>query len=384
LNKPFQSPFTELDTQFMQQALALAGRGRFTVWPNPRVGCVIVQSSPEEKTPRVIGAGYHQRKGEPHAERNALAACVENPRGATLYVTLEPCCHHGSTPPCTEAILEAGIRRVVVAIQDPFPAVQGKGIEILRQHGILVDVGLLEGQAWYENRFFFHLHSHHRPWVILKTAVTLDGKCATATGHSKWITGEEARAHVHLVRAEADAILAGIQTVLSDNPTLTARPQGLGAHEFIPPVRIILDTHLRIPLDCTLIQTREQAPVWIFCGPQAPIEMRHALQNLGIPTLQVNQTGGYLHPGEILATLAERSISSLFLEGGPTIHTTFLEAGLVNEVLVYIAPILAGGKASPSFYMGTGVATMNTAPRLSRVERLSLGADTLIRGILKT
>jgi diaminohydroxyphosphoribosylaminopyrimidine deaminase / 5-amino-6-(5-phosphoribosylamino)uracil reductase len=364
----------------MRRALALASKGRFTVWPNPRVGCVIVQTI--EKEPRVIGEGYHLRKGEPHAERNALAACSENPAGATMYVTLEPCCHHGATPPCTEAILQAGIKRVVAAILDPFPAVAGKGVEWLRKNGVDVITGTLEEDAWYENRFFFQRHTQNKPWVLLKTAMTLDGKTATHTGHSQWITGEESRAHVHCIRAEMDAILVGIGTALSDNPMLTARPHAQACPVFIPPIRIVLDTHLRLPLDSNLAKTASDIPVWIFCSMTADTDKITRLEKLGVRVIPCPQTKHGLDLLHILSCLAQQNILGLMLEGGSTIHTAFLANHLVNEVLAYIAPILAGGNKSPSFYMGQGVATMNVADRLQRVERLLFGNDTLIRGIL--
>lgn len=368
----------------MKRALALAGKGRFTVWPNPRVGCVIVKSpSGLSGVPKIIGEGFHLRKGEPHAERNALASCTEDPQGSTLYVTLEPCCHTGATPPCTEAILQAGIKRVVAAIADPFPSVNGKGFDILRQHGIQTETGLLEDEAWYENRFFFHRHVKGVPWVILKTAMTLDGKSATSYGHSQWITGEEARSHVHTLRAEMTAILAGIGTVLTDDPLLTARPKGISQHELIPPVRVILDPMLRIGFDCKILRSLDFSPVWIFCSPLADTSKKAELENLGVNVIIAEGSRNCVNLDEVLCYLGNKNILGLLIEGGPTIHTAFLEANLVNEVFAYIAPILAGGKESPTFYMGQGVVTMNKAVRLERVERLFLGQDTLIHGIIK-
>lgn len=367
----------------MRRALNLARLGRFTVSPNPRVGCVVAQPPPTGQTAaKIIGEGYHRRKGTPHAERNALAACDEDPRGATLYVTLEPCCHYGATPPCTDAILEAGISRVVAAVLDPFPEVQGKGVEILRSRGVQVDVGLLAEEAEFENRFFFHYQNHKRPWVILKAAMTLDGKLATRAGHSQWITGEEARAHVHEARAEVDAILAGIGTVKADNPLLTSRskkvPEG-----FKQPTRVILDPQLQIPRTSQLIRTIDQAPLWIFCHHSAP---EYAIQELTFLRAAVTPVSGSrsaLDLNEVLDTLASSGVQSLLIEGGPQIHTAFLENRLVNELLIYIAPKIIGGKDAPTFYMGVGEEFMDRAVRLERVERISLGEDTLIRGVLR-
>lgn len=367
----------------MRRALRLAHLGRFTTSPNPRVGCVIVRPSlTDPSTARIIGEGYHRQKGMPHAERNALAICDEDPKGATLYVTLEPCCHHGATPPCTDAILEAGIARVAAAILDPFPAMQGKGVEILRAQGVQVDVGLCEEDAWFENRFFFHYQTRKLPWVILKAAMSLDGKLATHTGHSRWITGEEARAHVHETRAEVDAILAGIGTVEADNPQFTARTNKAPAG-FTQPTRVILDPQLRIPRDCQLIRTIDQAPLWIFCHRSAPEYAIEELRFLRAAVTPVEGSRSSLDLKEILQTLAASGIQSLMVEGGPRIHTAFLESNLVNELMVYIAPKIIGGKDAPTFFMGQGVESMDQAGLLERIEPIQLGSDMLIRGIIK-
>jgi len=365
----------------MRRALDLAWQGRFTVHPNPRVGCVLVRPATAGVSARVIGEGCHRRQGAPHAEREALAACGENPRGATAYVTLEPCCHYGATPPCTEALLQAGVARVVAAVRDPFPPVQGRGIEILRQNGVRVDVGLLEDEARYLNRFFFHFHTRGLPWVILKAAVSLDGKLATRTGHSQWITGETARAHAHEVRAEVNAILAGIQTVLADDPRLTPRPTPPPDSGWKPPLRVVLDPDLRIPLDSQLLRTLPEAPVRIYCSREASEAAARALRDKGA---QVERAGGEKHRlnlNEILASLARSGVSGLLVEGGGRIHTSFLEENLVNELLVYIAPIIIGGKDAPVFYMGRGVDTIDPSTRLERPRRILLGEDTLIQGI---
>ncbi len=365
----------------MRRALDLAWQGRFTVHPNPRVGCVLVRPAAAGQSSRVIGEGYHRRQGAPHAEREALAACRENPRGATAYVTLEPCCHHGATPPCTAALLQAGVSRVVAAVPDPFPQVQGQGIEILRQNGVRVDVGLLEEDARYLNRFFFHFHTRGLPWVILKAAVSLDGKLATRTGHSQWITGERARAHAHEVRAEVNAILAGIRTVLADDPRLTPRPAPPPDSGWNPPLRVILDPDLRIPLGCQLLRTQPEAPVRIYCAHEAPESAARALRDRGAQVERVHGAENQLNLKEVLASLARGGVSALLVEGGPRIHTSFLEENLVNELLVYIAPIIVGGKDAPVFYRGRGVDTINQATRLERLRRIQLGEDTLIQGI---
>ncbi len=363
----------------MRRALELGRKGRFTTAPNPRVGCVIVH--PE--TQRLIGEGYHEKKGFPHAERAALNHCCEDPKGADLYVTLEPCCHTGSTPPCVDAILEAGIKRVVVAIQDPFPEVSGKGIQILRERGVQVETGLLEEEARYENRFFFHRHERGFPWVILKAASSLDGKLATRTGDSKWITGPEARAFVHELRAETGSILTGLGTVRSDDPLLTARQPESSGIEFIPSIRIIADPLCEIPLESKILNTNAEAPVWLFCSPLAPLDRRECVESRGARVIEIAGDEQQVDLREILHHLARKNILSLFIEGGPQIHTAFLEAGLVNEVFIFIAPILVGGKDAPTFYMGQGADTMKEAIRLERIQHRQFGPDTLINGVIR-
>ncbi|MGC9325995.1 MAG: bifunctional diaminohydroxyphosphoribosylaminopyrimidine deaminase/5-amino-6-(5-phosphoribosylamino)uracil reductase RibD [Candidatus Hinthialibacter sp.] len=377
-----ETVFSDEDHAFMRRALDLAHQGRFTVSPNPRVGCVVVRpASAGNAETRIIGEGFHRRKGMPHAEREALKACRENPRGATMYVTLEPCCHHGATPPCTDAILEAGVSRVVAAVIDPFPEVQGKGVEILRRNGVRVDVGLLEQEARFENRFFFHLHTQKKPWVILKAAMSLDGKMAAKTGDSKWITGEEARAHVHETRAEVDAILAGIGTVIADDPLLTARTRNAPG-DFRPPVRIILDPQLKIPRNSQLLRTLDQAPLWIFCHKSTPDSAVQELTSLKTKVTAIEGGPSMLDLDEALQTLAASGIQSVLIEGGPAIHTAFLEKRLVNEIMIYIAPKLIGGKEAPNFYMGDGASSMNECRRLELIERISLGDDTCIHALL--
>ncbi|MBZ0257383.1 bifunctional diaminohydroxyphosphoribosylaminopyrimidine deaminase/5-amino-6-(5-phosphoribosylamino)uracil reductase RibD [bacterium] len=373
-----------LDARLMRRALQLAHQGRYLAAPNPRVGCVIAQSSQDPSQPlRIIGEGYHQQAGRPHAEREALANCSEDPRGATLYVNLEPCCHHGRTPPCTDAILEAGIARVVAATLDPFEEVRGKGVALLQEHGVEVTVGVLEEEARFENRFFMHYHERGWPWTILKSAVSLDGKCATASGDSKWITSETARAHVQNSRAEVDAILAGIGTVLADEPSLTARPATLEPETFHQPLRVVLDPNLEIPLSSKLIESREQSPVWVFCGKGVSSARMEALEQLDIRVTPVPLNESRLDLPSALDALAADTVQSLWIEGGPRIHTAFLEAQLVNEAHIYIAPKFIGGSGAPSFFMGRGAATMKEAQTMERIQWQVLGDDALMQGVLR-
>ena len=368
----------------MRRALQLAHQGRYLAAPNPRVGCVIVKPSHDPSQPlHIIGEGYHQQAGLPHAEREALAQCSEDPRGATLYVNLEPCCHHGRTPPCTDAILAAGVTRVVAATLDPFEEVQGKGVAILRERGVEVAVGVLEDEARFENRFFMHLHERGWPWTILKSAVSLDGKCATASGDSKWITSEAARTHVHQSRAEVDAILTGIGAVLADDPTLTARPEAMLPDEFHQPLRVVLDANLEVPLTSKLIQTRDLSPLWIFCGEGVPTAQIEKLHQLDIRVTPVPSKQHRLDLPSILDALAADSVQSVWIEGGPRIHTAFLEAQLVNEAHIYIAPKFIGGSDAPSFFMGQGAATMKEVMPLEHIHWQILGDDALRQGVLR-
>ncbi|MBM3464963.1 MAG: bifunctional diaminohydroxyphosphoribosylaminopyrimidine deaminase/5-amino-6-(5-phosphoribosylamino)uracil reductase RibD [Armatimonadetes bacterium] len=291
----------------MRRALELAARALGDTSPNPVVGAVLVRDG------EIVGDGWHQRAGLPHAEVEALAAAGDRARGATLYVTLEPCNHQGRTPPCTEAVLQAGIARVVAAVADSNPLARG-GLAWLRERGVEVSCGLLEDEARRLNRFFFTWIARRRPFVTLKWAMTLDGRAATASGHSQWITGPEARALVHCERAAHDAVLVGIGTVLADNPRLDARVDGVSK----PRLRVVLDPRGRTPADARVLDPS--------LGP-----------TLVLPTRDLS---------EVLRGLAARDVLSVFVEGGPTVHGAFLRAGLVDRVLAFVAPKGVGGRAA--------------------------------------
>ncbi len=365
----------------MRRVLALAENGKYTVSPNPRVGCVITKDFPHSGT--IIAEGYHRRKGEPHAERAALRQCNDSPKGGTLYVNLEPCCHQGATPPCTQAVIEAGIKRVVISTLDPFPQVSGKGVEELRSHGIQVDVGLLKDDAWHLNRFFFHRHTTNLPWVMLKAAVSLDGKMASASGDSKWITSEESRRHVHQLRAEYDAILVGANTVKQDDPSLTVRLDELPVDTFKAPTRVVLNRRASIDLESKLVVSAADVPVCVFVSEDAPQQNMDALMKAGVQVVPVDEAANGLNLVSVLEQLARRNILSVMVEGGPAVHTAFLEAELVNELCIYTAPLLIGGKEAPSFFMGKGNHDMKTVNRLTHVKRIDFGEDSLINGILR-
>ena len=322
------------ESEYMRHAIALAKNGEGRTNPNPLVGAVLVKNN------EIIGEGFHQKYGGLHAEREALKNCEENgnsAEGATLYVTLEPCCHFGKQPPCTQAIVEAGIRRVVVGSRDPNPLVHGKGNSFLREHGIEVTEDFLKDECDALNPIFFHYISTRTPYVALKYAMTADGKTASKTGKSKWITGEKSRLFVHQLRNRYSCILAGIGTVLSDNPLLTSRIPG-GRN----PVRIICDSKLRIPLDCNIVQTAKEIPTIIACCQEN--EKKSALEKSGCEVLCFPGKNG-VNLKKLTETLGERSLDSVLIEGGSEIHYSALEAGIVQHIYAFTAPKIFGGKA---------------------------------------
>lgn len=355
------------DQEYMKLALDLAKRGCGFVNPNPMVGAVIVKNG------RIIGQGYHERYGMLHAERNALAACEENPKGATLYVTLEPCCHHGKTPPCTDAILENGISRVVIASPDPNPLVAGKGVQILREHGVEVEEGILREDCDKLNEVFFHFIQNKTPFVVMKYAMTMDGKIATASGLSQWITGEKARENVHEDRHRYRAIMVGVGTVLADDPLLTCRiPNGRN------PIRIICDTHLRTPPQAKVVKTIAEAPTILATCCESPKVQRVFLES-GCEVITVSKTcDGHLDLQELMLELGRRKIDSILLEGGGTLNWSALKSGIVHRVQAYLAPKLFGGATAKSPVSGEGVHSPNEAYRLTRPTIRQLGDDILL------
>lgn len=356
------------DTDHMSLAISLAEKGRGWTSPNPVVGAVIVKEG------RIIGQGYHRRCGEAHAERNALADCRESPAGATLYVTLEPCCHQGRQPPCTEAILAAGVRRVVVGSVDPNPLVAGKGVEFLRSHGVEVETGVEKERCDALNPAFFHYIRTGRPYVTMKYAMTLDGKIATRTGESQWITGETAREQVHRDRHNNAAILAGIGTVLADDPLLTCRMEG-GKD----PVRVICDTCLRTPLNSQIVRTAREVPTILAAGPVKK-EQAAPYEAAGCRVWSLPLRNGHVDLPVLMDRLGKAEVDSLLLEGGGTLNWAMLESGLVRRVQAYIAPKLFGGSAAKSPVGGLGVERPDQAVRLKNRTIRTVGEDILIEG----
>jgi diaminohydroxyphosphoribosylaminopyrimidine deaminase / 5-amino-6-(5-phosphoribosylamino)uracil reductase len=342
----------------MGAALALARRGLGNVWPNPAVGCVLVKGG------RVVGRGWTQPGGRPHAETEALTRAGADARGATAYVTLEPCSHHGKTAPCADALIAAGIARALVACRDPDPRVDGRGIAKLREAGIAVAEGLLREEAEALNAGFFLRVREGRPLVTLKLAGSLDMRIAAANGESKWITGEASRARAHLLRAEHDAVMAGSGTVLADDPALDARLPGLADPRR---VRVVADGRLRTPPAAQLVRSARAQPTWILSRGDAP-----ALREAGVELVRLNR----LDPRAMLAALAERGVTRVLIEGGGTLAASFLRDGLVDRLAIFRAGIAIGGDGLPAL-AGLGVAELANARRyrLESVERL--GDDTL-------
>ena len=361
-----------MDTMYMKKALELAKKGTGQTSPNPLVGAVVVKNG------NIVGTGYHKKSGEPHAEIIAIERAEALSRGADLYVNLEPCNHRGRTPPCTEAIIKAGIKRVFVAIRDPNPLVDGKGIGKLRENGVEVYEGLMEEEAFKTNEIFFKYIQTKQPFVALKTAISIDGKIATKTGESKWITGERARRHGHILRNTYDAILVGIGTVKKDNPRLTCRHPGKKGRN---PIRIIVDSKLSIDHEARVFDTDVSAPTIIATTNQAPLPKLHQIQKKA-KILIINE-GSQVNLRLLLKRLGEMEIISILVEGGSRINGSFISANLVDKYYCYIAPIIIGGDRAPGAFGGEGISVLTSASKLMDVSVKHLGEDLLLTGYLK-
>ena len=352
---------------YMKRALELAKKGAGHTSPNPMVGCVVV------KDDRIVTEGYHERYGEFHAERNALTRCEEDLTGAEMYVTLEPCCHQGNTPPCTDIIIERSIGKVYVGSMDPNPKVAGKGVKILQEHGIEVETGVLEKECLALNEIFFYYITTGIPYVAMKYAMTLDGKIASCTGDSKWVTGETARHHVHELRKQYSAILAGIGTVLADDPMLNCRIE-----EGVDPVRVVCDSSLRIPLSSQLVKTAGDIPVIVAYAKENP-EKEKALLQAGVELISAGRDGR-VNLAVLMRELGKRKIDSVLVEGGGAIHGSLLKSGLVQKIYCYLAPKLIGGREAGSPVEGDGFSRMKDALPVKEMEILPLGEDICISG----
>ena len=363
------------DQEYMLRAIQLAKKGEGWTNPNPMVGAVIVKDG------RIIGEGYHKKCGELHAERNAIASLTESAEGATIYVTLEPCCHYGKTPPCTEAIIEQKIKKVVIGSRDPNPKVAGKGAQILRESGITVVQDFMREECDRLNPVFFHYITTKTPYVVMKYAMTLDGKIATKTGASKWITGETARQEVQHMRHRYMGIMAGIGTVLADDPMLNVRVEGWKS-----PVRILCDSSLRIPLDSQIVRSaKEYRTIVAYAGREEneeitekitkKIEQLHAK---GVDTVCCPDEKGQIDLKKLMTYLGNEGIDSILLEGGGTLNDSALRAGIVKEVHCFIAPKLFGGKNSKTPVQGIGIGLPSEALKLKCTDICRIGEDIRI------
>ncbi len=368
--------FMQKKEEYMRRALELARKGEGHTSPNPMVGCVVVKDG------RIISEGYHEKYGEFHAERNALTRCTEDTAGADLYVTLEPCCHQGKTPPCTDIIIEKKIARVFVGSMDSNPLVAGKGVQILRDHGIYVETGILDAECWKLNEVFYHYIATKTPFVVMKYAMTLDGKIACATGDSKWVTGEIARTQVHRMRGRYRGIMVGIGTVLADDPMLNCRVEG-----GVDPVRIICDSNLHIPTESQIVKTASDIETIVACSQEALESERkqekiRRLKEAGIQIIGTEGAHG-VNLVELMKKLGGQNIDSILLEGGGTLNASALEDGIVNKVYAYIAGKLIGGMDARSPVEGMGIDRMADAITLQNVEIEKLGDDFCIVGYVK-
>lgn len=368
--------FMQKKEEYMRRALELARKGEGHTSPNPMVGCVVVKDG------RIISEGYHEKYGEFHAERNALIRCTEDTAGADLYVTLEPCCHQGKTPPCTDIIIEKKIARVFVGSMDSNPLVAGKGVQILRDHGIYVETGILDAECRKLNEVFYHYIATKTPFVVMKYAMTLDGKIACATGDSKWVTGEIARTQVHRMRGRYRGIMVGIGTVLADDPMLNCRVEG-----GVDPVRIICDSNLHIPTESQIVKTASDIETIVACSQEALESERkqekiRRLKEAGIQIIGTEGAHG-VNLVELMKKLGGQNIDSILLEGGGTLNASALEDGIVNKVYAYIAGKLIGGMDARSPVEGMGIDRMADAITLQNVEIEKLGDDFCIVGYVK-
>ena len=363
------------DNYYMQKCLSLAQKGTGYTSPNPLVGSVIVRDD------TIVGTGYHQYYGGAHAEVNALNDAEKKARGATLYVNLEPCSHHGKTPPCSQRIIKSDLSKVVIAMKDPNPLVSGEGIRELKEAGIEVKVGVLEKEAKILNEIFIKYQTTSSPFVYLKTAQTLDGYIATRTGDSKWITNKKARLKGHKLRHKVDAILVGINTVLNDNPKLTTR---LPKKEGKDSIRIVLDSKLRVPLDANIINQKSSAATYIITGnkvAKAKIKNYQKLDQVKVLTVPLSEEGK-IPLKKLLNKLHQKEISSILVEGGGNVNASFFNSGLVDKVYTFIAPKIMGGSDGISSYEGKGFDKMSQIKKLTRVKYQQLGGNLLITGYI--
>ena len=368
--------FNKKDEFYMKKALKLAAKGEGFTSPNPLVGAVVVKDN------EIVGKGYHQYYGGPHAEVYALDEAGELAQGGTIYVTLEPCSHYGKTPPCSLKIINSGLNRVVAAMKDPNPEVAGKGFEMIRKEGIEVEVGLMADKAKKLNEVFLKYITSDYPFIILKSAQTIDGYLATSTGDSKWVTGEKARLYGHQLRHKVDGILVGINTVLSDDPSLTARPENLEGKD---PLRIILDSKLKTPKDAQIINQKSEAKTIIVCGDKINNDKKKYFvkkENVELMILETKENGE-IPLTKLLKKLHNRKISSILIEGGGKVNYSFLKENLIDKFYNFIAPKYFGGNDGVAVFAGDGPLKMEKALKIKDYEFEKIGNDFLLKGYSK-
>lgn len=359
------------DDQYMKQAMELGEKARGRTSPNPLVGAVIVKNG------KIIATGYHKKHGDHHAEVNAFNAQAESSKGATLYVTLEPCFHYGNTPPCVDRVIKEGISRVVIGLKDPNPLVAGKSIEKLQNHGIEVRVGILEEELQEQNRIFLKYIQTKRPYTVIKTAMSLDGKIATASGESRWITGEEARGQVHSLRDQMSGIMVGVGTVIEDDPSLNTRLTGKEGQD---PDRIIVDTRGRIPLTSKVLHLDSKAKTIIASTELMDKDKKKALEDLGATVIINPLKNERVDLGHLFQKLGEEKIDSLLVEGGSTLNFSLIEENLVDRIISFIAPKIIGGESAKTPIGGRGILRMEDVISLKNIEYKQFGKDFMIQG----
>ncbi len=359
------------DYQYMQRAFELAKKGVGSVNPNPLVGAVIVRND------KIIGEGYHEFYGGPHAEVNAFRSATENVEGACMYVTLEPCSHFGKTPPCAEAIVKNKIAKVVIGMLDPNPLVAGKGVKLLEDNGIEVEYGYMCEELSDMNRVFLKFIQNKKPYVVLKTAMTLDGKIASHTGDSRWVSNTDSRKRVHELRNELSAIMIGVDTVIVDDPILTTR---LEDKEGRNPVRIVVDSKARIPLNSKILNSCDQAKTILAVTEEVKAEKLKEIEDLGNVVLKVKSSNGRVDLQNLMLKLGEKGIDGVLLEGGATLNFSALQAGVVDEVMSFIAPKFIGGANGKTPVGGQGIEKMRDAIELENIEMNQLGNDLMLTG----
>ncbi|WP_425617173.1 bifunctional diaminohydroxyphosphoribosylaminopyrimidine deaminase/5-amino-6-(5-phosphoribosylamino)uracil reductase RibD [Anatilimnocola sp. NA78] len=371
-----QKSSAEMDQRFMRRALELAARGQGSVEPNPMVGCVIVRAG------QIVGEDYHQRYGGPHAEIEALRAAGEAAKGSTLYVTLEPCCHFGKTPPCSQAVIAAGVSRVVAAMRDPFPQVSGQGVAELQAAGVQIELGLLEQEARELNAPYLMLVGNRRPWIIAKWAMTLDGKIATRTGRSKWISGPESREVVQQLRSRVDAVLIGRRTAELDDPLLTAR-LATGQKPARVATRIVLDSQASLSLHSQLVKTAREVPLLVVTSEQAEATKVAALQAAGAEVLSIAASSAAERLRELFKELGKRRLTNVLCEGGGQLLGSLFDDQLVDEVHCFIAPKIFGSAQAAGPVAGQGIELPDLAADLDAPVWQQMGSDLYVRGQLR-